>query len=117
MELLIHISGRINTDAVLNLKLPKIGDIVVAMPDGHDWTPLELSGPDFRVIKVPGMSQALADSLTAPEPPITLGGPTDKLRYRQFNIALPLLLATFGIKASYTAAQVQTVATLRPRLA
>lgn len=43
------------------------GNVVVVMPDGHDWTPRERSNPDWRIIKVLGLSVEDAESLCARE--------------------------------------------------
>jgi hypothetical protein len=47
--------------------LGKRGDVIVCCPDGWAWSPAELTNPDWRILSVPNLPQAEADSLTAPE--------------------------------------------------
>lgn len=44
----------------------KRGDVVVVMPDGHQWGRME-GPPDFFVLKIPGMSAEEAAELVSPE--------------------------------------------------
>lgn len=64
MELLIQVSR----DPVRPTVHP-VGDVIAAMPDGHLWGREELAHPHWRIVRVPGMTRAEADSLTAPEVP------------------------------------------------
>lgn len=41
------------------------GNVVVVMPDGHDWTPRERGNPDWRIIKIAGLSVEEGESLCA----------------------------------------------------
>ena len=41
----------------------KAGDVVVIVPDGHQWGREEVSNPDWRVLQLPGLAaEALSDT-------------------------------------------------------
>lgn len=69
-----------------NLVKHRRGDVIVAMPDGHDWTETERTGhPEWTILKVPGMSLAEGQALAHPEPE----EPTRRLFHRRlFHIDL-----------------------------
>jgi len=43
------------------------GDVIAAMPDGWDWSDEEKTNPAWRILKMPTLTQAEADSLLAAE--------------------------------------------------
>lgn len=84
MELLIQVSH--DPDRVT---VHDIGDVIVAMPDGHHWGKEELNHPHWRIVRVPSMSQHEAESIVAGEPPTY---PTQQgLRLRQFSVDVDAL--------------------------
>jgi hypothetical protein len=63
-ELLIRVVSKVNVDdADLNSMLLKRGDVVTIQPDGHNWGTQELSNPDWRIVRILGMTRAEADAL------------------------------------------------------
>lgn len=66
-ELLIRVTDKINSDFYLNTKCTKRGDVIVARPDGWNWGKDELSLPFWRIVKIPAMDLATAESFLAPE--------------------------------------------------
>ncbi len=44
------------------------GDVIVAMPDGHDWTVSERTHPKWLIIAVPDMSLSEGQALAVEEP-------------------------------------------------
>jgi hypothetical protein len=43
----------------------KAGDAVFIAPDGHQWSKAELSSPDWRVLRLPGLPVAALQDLMA----------------------------------------------------
>ena len=63
-EVLIRVVDKINLDDVdRNSMLLKRGDVVTIQPDGHNWGTQELSNPDWRIVRILGMTRAEADAL------------------------------------------------------
>ncbi len=86
-ELLVRVKDKVNPDSPqLDAKCLKAGDVVVACPDGWEWSELEKSNPDWLIVKVPGMSMEEAKTFTAPEVGDRLVNPM--LRQRAFKIDL-----------------------------
>lgn len=65
-ELLIKAFSVVHEDPTLNAQAYKRGDIVVAMPDGHQWGAKERNTAHFLIVQVPDMSLEEARSLTEP---------------------------------------------------
>ena len=68
MELLIRVVDKVGTDIYKDVGCTKRGHVIVAMPDGHDWTPNELSYPGWRIVRVTGISDAESGALLVTEP-------------------------------------------------
>lgn len=66
MELLVRIRDKVSEDFHKNIALTKRGDVIVVMPDGHDWGIEELANPDWRIIRVP-VSRVEAEAMVAHE--------------------------------------------------
>lgn len=62
MELLVRVVDK-NGSPLLG----KRGHVIAACPDGWPWSPAELLNLDWRILSVPNLPQAEADSLLAPE--------------------------------------------------
>lgn len=67
-ELLVRVRDKVSPDPYLNVRLTKRGDVIVVMPDGHDWAADELRNRDWRIVKVPGLSMVEAEAMTVEEP-------------------------------------------------
>jgi hypothetical protein len=61
------------------------GDVVVAVPDGHDWTEVEKAHPEWVILSVPGMSVEEGERLAAPTPP---GWPAENWHKRMHRLDL-----------------------------
>lgn len=72
MELLVRIVDKVSNSKVDNLLLTKRGDVIASMPDGHDWTPRERENSEWRIIKLPGMSEEAAEIFIVPQKPLDL---------------------------------------------
>lgn len=69
-ELLVRIQDNpLTGDAATDCQRTMRGDVIVAMPDGHDWTPRERQSPHWVIVKVPEMSLAEGEALASPELP------------------------------------------------
>lgn len=63
-ELLIRIVDKVNPDnAAQNQLCFKAGDILHVAPDGWTWGTEELSNPEWRILKLPGMAPELFTDL------------------------------------------------------
>lgn len=85
MEFLIRVRDKVGSNIYHDVKLTKRGHVIVAMPDGHDWGLQELTNPDWRIVRVPGISEAEAGAMLAPEPGLEVNR---MLQRRAFKIDL-----------------------------
>ena len=69
MELLIRVVDRASDDPARHAHLTKAGDVIAWHEDGADWGREERVNPHWRVVRVPGLAVAEAESLVAPELP------------------------------------------------
>jgi len=89
--LCVHNRGMTGVQAVDAVQ-PLMGDVIVAVANGWTWGKAELGqivpgNPNgkhifFRVIKLPNVSLANAQTLLAPELPVNPANPSPFLRYR-----------------------------------
>ena len=57
MDILIRVKDRIHPDPVKNAFNTKRGDVVEILPeDGRQWGRLDLSNPDYRIIRISGVT-------------------------------------------------------------
>lgn len=69
-EILLKLKDmELSRDAAIDSQRDRRGDVIVALPDGHDWATAELEWPDWIIVKIPGMSVDEASAVAAPEPP------------------------------------------------
>jgi hypothetical protein len=67
-QLLIRVVSKENPfDTYKDVKLTKRGDVIMAVEDDHVWGAIELTHPDWRILRCPNMTMAQAQSLLAPE--------------------------------------------------
>lgn len=60
------------------------GDVIVVMPDGHVWTRIELTNPEWRVVRFPGLPpEALGDLV---QPVYDRGGKLIQRRARGIDL-------------------------------
>lgn len=96
MELIIFIEDKEKTgDVVVDAKRWSAGDVIAAMPDDHPWSRKEMENPAWRILRVPGMTQAQATALCATEISRSLQ-PIWLLRFRQISIDITSLDAMEG---------------------
>lgn len=99
-EFLIRVKNKKNlvvlpNAPVLDTKLLQRGDVVVVVRDGWAWSDIELSNPDWRIVKSPGMSLAEAQTYLVPEP----GLPASRMLQRRafkFDINAVTMPASFS---------------------
>lgn len=91
MELLIRIIDKPRSgDVALDSGRTTAGDVIAVKPDGHIWGTMEVANPEWRIVRIPGLPQAEADALEAPELPESFV-PNRLLRKRQFTIDIEQL--------------------------
>lgn len=73
-------------DPAKDARCLKRGDVVVVCRDGHPWSQLELDNPEWRIVKVPGMSLEEGELLTAR--PFVLPGLGDTTKRRAQSLDL-----------------------------
>jgi hypothetical protein len=69
MELLVRVVDKRSDDKVNDIMLTKRGDVIVVKPDGHDWTERERTYPEWRILRLPDMTEAEAYSFISPQKP------------------------------------------------
>lgn len=93
-ELLVRNVDKVNpNDPYLNTQCLKRGDVVVVQENGWPWSPAELSGTPWTVVKFPDGSVSAANSYLAPELPESPED-TSILRRRAFYFDLDAAGAT-----------------------
>lgn len=92
MELLVRIVDKRDLkDPVKDAQLTKAGDVIVYRPDGSDWGIEDLKNPDWRIVRVPSMTEEQAIALTSPELPPTLDKQYPLLQKRAMKLDLNTL--------------------------
>lgn len=94
-ELLIQKENKNDFGNVYNdCKLPKRGDVIVAMPDGWEWSDTETL--IFELRKFPGISVSHAEPLLSGEisPTMSLTIANPMLQFRGFYLDLDVEMAT-----------------------
>lgn len=86
-EMLVRVVDKVGDNPVLDAKCTKRGDVIAVCPDGWIWGREELKNPDWRIVKVPGVTVSEASGFLAPE---LSAGPVavDLLRRRAFRLDL-----------------------------
>ncbi len=67
-ELLVRIIDKTHPDVYANATHTKRGDVIVAKQDGWRWGRLELSNPQFAVLRISELSLDEAEGMTTEEP-------------------------------------------------
>lgn len=94
MELLVRVVDQVSRDPLKHALLAKAGDVIAWHPIGGAWGAAERDNPDWRIVRVPGLSEDEAEALVAGE----LSGPhahEQLLRTR----GMTLDVASLGIPA------------------
>lgn len=89
MELLIAINSQGTSPvSTLDCQLFKAGDVIHYHADGADWGKSEINNSNWRIVRVPNLSTAQADSLIALELPTDPHNPSPTLQKRGMTINL-----------------------------
>ena len=87
-EMLVRVVDKISADPYLNAKLTKRGDVISVQPDGWVWGKEEQKNPDWRIVKLPGVSVTNASQFVAPEKDADLKNPSRVLQSRAARLDL-----------------------------
>jgi hypothetical protein len=99
------------TDSTLNAKRTQAGDVVCVVEDGHVFSAGELNCGHYRIIDVPGVSQA--DMISLIESVFDTDGAT-MLKRRKWEIPITILNnATWVGRTTATKAQIDAVVVLK----
>lgn len=91
MELVLFIVDQpVSRDAAQDAKRYKAGDVIEARPDGFQWGREDCRNPNWRIIRVPGMQPAEAETLLARELP-TAFAPNRMLQRRRLKLDIEQL--------------------------
>jgi len=55
-EFLVRVVDKVNEDPVLNAGCTKRGHVISVCPDGHQWSPAELAGNPWVVLRCPNIT-------------------------------------------------------------
>jgi hypothetical protein len=89
-ELLVRVVDKIGDDPYHDSKCSKRGDVIVVMPDGHQWGRAELLDP-FLVLRLPLVSSAAGESFLGREHDTDPTNPSLTLQRRAFRLDLDAL--------------------------
>lgn len=88
-EILLRVVDKVNYEnPYKNAECLKRGDVVVVVEDGHVWGAQELRNPDWRILKVPGVSVSAASAFLGEELDSNPGKPSLTLQSRAFGFDL-----------------------------
>lgn len=88
-EILVRVIDKTNPgDPYLDAKCTKRGDVISVQRDGWPWGVQEQLNPDWRIVKIPGVSVDDVASLLAPEPETDPQNPSRMLQSRLFRLDL-----------------------------
>lgn len=63
-EILLRVRDKESRGDAQRLMQNKAGDVVVVVEDGHRWGNAEVSNPDWRILRLPGLPAAAVVDLT-----------------------------------------------------
>lgn len=92
-ELILRVVDKPAPAAFDRPMVAQAGDVVVVVPDGHQWGREEISNPEWRIVRLPGVAEsALADLMEARPHAIDL---TRTIAARHFRIRVeePIMAA------------------------
>lgn len=88
-EIIFFVRDKFNPeDVYADVKCYKRGHVIMVKPAGWPWTELELTNPDWRILKLPNVTEAQAASLVAHEIPTDPQKPGKMLQRRGFKFDL-----------------------------
>ncbi len=90
-EMLVRVVDKVNDDPYLDVQCTKRGDVIAIQPDGWVWGREELRNPDWRIVKVPGVSVTQAAAFLGPELNTDPANPSRMLRRRAFRLDVDAL--------------------------
>ena len=105
-ELLIRTVDTVHADFYTNCGATKRGDVIVVCPDGWSWGTTERMSGEWRLLIVPDMTMAEAESFLGPERSVDPAHPSRTLQPRSFRINLDALPAGDVTAAQVMAAKV-----------
>lgn len=84
-EVLLRVANKTNPDSLfLDVGCLKRGDVVCVVDIGHQWSQLELTNPDWRIIRTASLTDEAASTFTVPEPEIDPQNPNPVKQRRAF---------------------------------
>jgi hypothetical protein len=93
-EILICVADRVNeAEAVKTNQLYQRGDVIVAVADGHPWSAIERTKPEWRILVIPGAAPEAFASLMAPE--LSEDGRPSRIDWQKRTVTLDLDNATW----------------------
>ncbi len=88
-ELLVRVVDKINhDDPYLDAKCLKAGDVVVVCPDGWVWGREELANPEWRIVRVPGLTVEQCAGFLSEEPETDPTNPNPMRQRRGFRLEI-----------------------------
>lgn len=109
-ELLVRVVDKINeADFYKDCQCTKRGDVITIQEDGWAWGKKELSNPDWRIIKFPGVPASEMSAFLQPELAPDPANPPKTLQRRAFKFDVDHPSLPAAIKNAIADDKVETV--------
>lgn len=129
--IVFFVKDRTNPNPFIDAKCYKRGDVIEVLPDGWQFSPAELSNPEWRILSLPNVTVAQASHLMSGEVDADPLKPSRMLQRRGVkfdldDVALPAAVKTWLLddrrttpiaSRAFTAAQFLAFVKQRPRRA
>ena len=87
-ELVVFVADKTNDDVYLDCMCYKAGDVVCVQPDGWPWGNLDLTNPNWRIVKFPGIDVSEYSQFTQEQMPDDPENPPKTLLRRALALDL-----------------------------
>lgn len=98
-EIIIRAKNKSNADPYANAKLFQRGDVIAVCADGWGWSVAELTSPEWRIAKLPNVTELQAAAFIGAELDSDPQHPSKMLRPRAFYLDIDDITWPAGIKA------------------
>ena len=116
-EVLVRVVDKVSSDPYLDAQCTKRGDVIHVAPDGWSWGTKEIQNPDWRIVKLPNVSESDLAALLIPELHDDPQNPSRVLQRRAFKLDLDALQLDGGTSAATSTVSLVEVMAMKVRKA